>query len=323
LGNTRADNSRVKIRWLLGLIALAAVPIGAVKAWQQLPELIPLAPQPSSEPSPAEIEIYRGAARLTDWTPQQIRECPVLHKLRPATSQDQLPMILERAGQIGDTVFADFPQVSCDEVITSDTSSGFSRDTKSQRFRYIVIPRPVGDVGMYEEYRTDPQGNPPAKLRLGSLYMITAGFASSWLYLSPAEQHDNHFRYFGIQTIRKRKCHVVAFAQDPEKARRSGDFRIEGKIRAALLLQGLAWIDTQTFQILQVTTWLLAPRTDVGLTSQVSTVEFYPVKPVGSERVLWLPRDVTVWAVYRGVAIRNVHRYTNFKLFRVESTIKP
>jgi len=39
--------------------------------------------------------------------------------------------------------------------------------------------------------------------------------------------------------------------------------------------------------------------------------------------VLWLPRDVKVWALYRGVTVRNTHQYSNFKLFRVESAIKP
>ncbi len=152
--------------------------------------------------------------------------------------------------------------------------------------------------------------------------MITSNFASTWLYLSPADQHDSHFRYFGIQTIRNRECHVVGFAQDPERVHSVGGIRIEDK-SAALLVQGLAWIDSQTFQILRVTTWLLAPRLDIDLSSAISTVDFYPVQPSGSERMLWLPRDVKVWVLYRGMAVRNTHHYSDFKLFRVESTIKP
>jgi hypothetical protein len=85
----------------------------------------------------------------------------------------------------------------------------------------------------------------------------------------------------------------------------------------------LAWIDSETFQILRVTTWLLAPRPDIGLSSEISMVDFYAVQPSGSGRVLWLPRNVKVWVLYRGVVVRNTHQYSNFKLFRVESTIKP
>ena len=219
-------------------------------------------------------------------------------------------------------VFHDFPQISCDEVVTSETSAGKSHNTKPQRFRYIVIPRPFGDVGAFEEYRTDPAGNPPTKLNFNNFYMLTSGFASSWLYLSPAERHDSDFRYFGKQTIQNRECHVVGFAQDVERARRLGEFHIGDK-RVALLLQGLAWVDTRTFQILRVMTWLLAPRPDIGLKSEVSTVDFASVQPSGSERVLWLPRAVTVWALFSGIVVRNTHHYTDFKLFRVESAIKP
>jgi len=59
------------------------------------------------------------------------------------------------------------------------------------------------------------------------------------------------------------------------------------------------------------------------MNSQTSTVDFYPVQPSGSGRVLWLPRDVTAEVVYLGMEVRNTHRYSNFKLFRVETTIKP
>jgi hypothetical protein len=312
----------MKLRALVSSFMLAAVSIGAVSARLQQPAAPPQAPEPPLQLSPSETVLYEFAPTLIDWTPQQIRDCPSLHKLQPAKSQDQLPMILERAGQTGTVAFQDFPQVSCDEVVTSETSGGKTLSTKPQKFRYIVIPRPAGDVRIFEEYRTDPEGNPPAKMSLDDFYMITSGFASTWLYLSPAEQHDNRFRYFGIQAIRNRECHVVGFAQDPQSARRVGALSI-GDENFASLVQGLAWIDTQTFQILRVMTWLLAPRTDIDLSSHISTVDFYPVHPIGSERVLWLPRDVKVWVLYQGVAIRNTHHYSNFKLFRVESTIKP
>jgi hypothetical protein len=113
----------------------------------------------------------------------------------------------------------------------------------------------------------------------------------------------------------------VGFAQEPERARSVGGLRVAGRT-VVLLVQGLAWIDTETFQILRITTWLLAPRTDIGLSSQSSTVDFYAVRPTGFERVLWLPRDVTVVIGYRGTQVCNTHHYSNFKLFRVTSTIK-
>ena len=310
----------MKLRDFLLASLLVAVTIGALKAAQE-----GLAPSSTDvgftfRLTPEEKVLYDFAPTLITWTPQQIRDFPTLHKLRPAASQDLLPMILDRAGETGAAAFQDFPQVSCDEALVSETSG--SSKARRQKFRYIVLPRPEGDVWFLDEYRTDPEGNPTEKMTTRDLYMVTSGFASTWLYLSPGERHQNHFRYFGIQTLRNRECYVVGFAQDSERTRRIEGFHAPG-VTVALLLQGLAWVDTQTFQIHRVMTWLIAPRPDVDLSSQISTVDFSPVQPIGAQRVLWLPRDVKVWALYRGVSVRNTHQYSNFKLFRVESTIKP
>jgi hypothetical protein len=322
LGNTQANTSRVKFRALLSSLMLAAVSIGAVRRGLQQSAAPPQLPKPPLQLTPSEIEIYKGARTLIDWTPSQIRDLPLLRKLRPAESQDQLPMVLERVGQTVTLLFHDFPQVACDEEVFSETYRGRSHMTALHKFRYIVIPRPVGDLPAFEEYRTDLKGNPFAAASPSQLFMITSRYTSTCAYLSPADQRDSRFRHFGIQTIRNRECHIVGFAQAPEKARTVGGLRIEDK-SVVLLVQGLAWIDSETFQVLRIRTWLLAPRTDIGLSYQASTVDFYPVQLSGFERVLWLPRDVMVVIDYRGVLFQNTHHYSNFKLFRVDSAIKP
>ena len=306
--------------------------IGAVSGGLQQSALPPQVLEPWLRLTPSEIEIYEGAQTLIDWSPRQIHNCPFLRKLRPTGSQDQGPMVLERVGQVVTLLFHDFPRIACDEVISQayprQVALGIVPRTpmpdtaERQKFRYIVIPFPVSDVPAFEEYRTDLKGNPFDASSLSGRSSTDSKYTSTCLFFSPADQRDNRFRYFGIQRIRKRECHVVGFAQEPERAQRVGRFYFQDKT-AALLFQGLAWIDSETFQILRIKTWLLAPRADIGISSQTSTVDFYPVQPSGSERVLWLPRDVTVVLVYRGTEFRNTHRYSNFKLFRVESTIKP
>jgi hypothetical protein len=319
--NTQANTPRMKVRALPSAFMLGLMCIGAVTAGLQHPAAPPQLPVPPVHLTRSEIEIYKWAQTLTDWTPRQVQDCPFLHKLRPAVNQHQLPMVLERVGQTATILFRDFPRISCDEEVISERYRG-RRYVSKHHFRYIVIPRPVGDVLSFEEYRTDLEGNPLDASSLSDLIMITANYVSTWLYLSPADQHDSHFRYFGIQPILNRECHVVGFAQDPERVQSVGELRI-GEKSAALLVQGLAWFDSQSFQVLRITTWLLAPRDDIDLSSTNSTVDFHPVQPSGSDRVLWLPRDVTVGVFYRGIQIRNTHHYSNFKLFRVESTIKP
>ena len=301
---------------------MAALAIGGISSRPLHPAAYPQLPQPPLRLKPSEIKIYMGAETLIDWTPTQIHNCPFLRKLQPPGSSDQLPRLLDRIGQTVTLLFHDFPQIACDETIFSEASPGMPLISNLHQFHYIVIPKPGGDAPAFDEYRTDLKGTPLGASSLRDFSMLTSNFASNWLYLSPADQRRSRFRYFGTQTIRNRECHVVGFAQDPERARSGGGFFIDGK-SVVVLLQGLAWVDSETFQVLRIATWLLAPRTDIGLTSQDSTVDFYPVQPRGFEGVLWMPRDVNVRIIYQGYHVRNRHQYSNFKLFRVESTIKP
>jgi len=326
----------VKVRALVSSFLRVALCIAALSGGPHRFAAAPRASEPRLDLTPSEIEIYKAAQTLIDWSPSQIRHSAYLGKLHSIESQDQLPKVLERVGRTVTLMFQDFPRVACDEVI-SETRPGqsgvqFMGDyagvpitadyTARHKLRYIIIPSPSGDVPGFEEYRTDLNGNPIDAMSLRGFLMTSSKYVSTYLYFSPAYQHDSRFRYFGTEKIRGRESHVVGFAQEPEKARRIDRFLApDGTFD--LLFQGLAWIDSETFQILQITTWLLAPRKDIGIGSHTSTVEFYPVQPSGSERVLWLPRDVTVVLDYRGTRVRNTHRYSNFKLFRVESTIKP
>ena len=324
LGNARANTSRVKFRTIVCSLILAVASLGAVRAGVQESAPSLQSPKPEVQLTPAEIEIYKRAYTLIDWSPRQIRDCPFLHKLQPARSQDQLPIILERVGQTVTLLFHDFPQIACDEEVFSEVfpDQRYGTLRKLAKFRYIAIPRPMGDLPGFREYRTDLKGNPLDAARFSDDFMITSNYISTCLYLSPTDQPSSRFRHFGVQSIRGRQCHVVGFAQEPERVRRVGTFKAEN-MPAVVLLQGLAWIDTETFQVMRIMTWLLAPRPDIGLEGHTSTVDFYPVQLSGFERVLWLPRDVEVVTNYRGRWFKNTHRYSNFKLFRVTSTIKP
>ena len=321
----------MKFRALLSSLMLVVASLGAVGARPQRAAAPPQAPKPTAQLTPAEIEIepleieiYKSAHTLIDWTPRQIHDYPFLRKLRPAGSQDQLPMVLEQVGQAVTLLLHEFPQIACDEQVISEVLSRGSRGTPgvARKFRYIALPRAVGNIQGLEEYRTDLKGNPLDAAHLSDFFLITSNYISTYLYLSPTDQSSSRFRHLGVQSIRGRKCHVLGFAQEPERVRRVGTFRFGGK-RVVLLVQGLAWIDPETFHVMRIMTWLLAPRPDIGLEVHTSTVDFYPVRPSGFERVLWLPREVTVFTDYRSIRLRNTHHYSNFKLFRVTSTIKP
>jgi len=280
--------------------------------------------------SPGEVKIYQHARTLMDWTPQEVRSVPILHKLRFSGNQDELPAILERVGEAALVQVKDFPKVACDEEVYSETNlpnplaswGGMRRNSTIHKFRYIVIPRRLDDSPAFDEYRTDAKGTPIDIARLGDLKMITSDFTSTWLYFSLTDQPESRFRYFGKDTAEKRQCYVVGFAQKPEAAQNVSGFQLEDHA-AALLVQGIAWIDEKTYAIVTIRTWLLAPRTDMGLAEEDTTVNYLPVEPESFPRAIWVPHDVTVIVRFQGAYYRNSHRYSRYELFRVQSVIKP
>jgi hypothetical protein len=105
-----------------------------------------------------------------------------------------------------------------------------------------------------------------------------------------------------------------------------------------ILYQGIAWIDAAGYQILRIRTDLLAPRPDINLKKQTTEIEYAEVRLPQVSSSLWLPRKVIVTTTTKervqalgstsatevcDQVFRNRHQYSQYKLFRAESTIKP
>lgn len=259
-----------------------------------------------------------------DWTPKEIKDWPSLGKLQIAVEEDDLPVIMKHVGEQAAAMITGFRNIACDERVYSEWNLGgpiatwreMGPNEVAHHFLYVILSRPAGDPQMFNEYRTDPRGKPVDLANLPDLPLITANFAGSWAYFNSSNQSESYFRYLGKESVRKQMCYVVGFAQKPAIARNIATFEL-GKQSAAILVQGLAWIDETTFQIVRIETWLLAPRDDIGLESQNTIVDYSPVRLAGLRDALWLPSEVTVLVHYHTLFVRNTHRYSRFKLFAV------
>jgi len=300
-------------------IRILAQPVATSPQWAE----------PLPRASQKELEIYRHARTLVDWTPREVKDAPPLYKLRPA-GKEELPVILKHVGERAAETIAEFRNIACDERVYSEWKVGspiaiwheMGPNEVTHHFLYIIIPRPAGDPLMFKEYRTDPKGKPIDLGSLADLRLITTNFTGSWAYFNPSNQPESRFRYFGEEPIRRQLCYVVGFAQRPDVARNFTTFEA-GNQSAVILVQGLAWIDERSFHIRKLETWLLAPRSDIGLESQNTTVNYSPILPAGLKNLLWLPSEVTVQVHYHRAFIRNTHRYSGFKLFRSRAVIAP
>lgn len=269
--------------------------------------------------------VYDGAKTTVDRPlAELLKAAPELRGLEPAQSQEDLDEILDKVGANVGALLEGFPNLIAREDIDEERLDR-KRSVTTRRldpFSYMILAHEGGENVDLEEYRTDAKGNRTEPRQLERKFCLTTGFATMWIHFHPGNRPASRFKLFGRQDLRGHKTDVVAFAQRPGWATVVG--KVESNGRSIIILyQGIAWIDVPSYQILRMRTDLLAPREDVGLARQTTEIEFDEVHLPDVSTPLWLPHEVVVNTASNGEILHNQHRYTNYRLFRVESTIKP
>jgi len=186
-----------------------------------------------------------------------------------------------------------------------------------QNVQHLLLLRLAEDGAHWEEDRTDEKGKPVKLRRLGGLSLLTSGYAIECILFSPLFQQTSRFRYLGKQTSEP-YAHLIAFAQRPEIRVLPTEFRTKG-VSAMLLGQGLAWVDSKTYQILRMRTDLLEPQPQIGFTEYTTEISYDEHRFGTRSMSFWLPREVRITIDFEGRNYRNTHRYSDYKLFSVES----
>ena len=260
--------------WVAGLFLLPGILSGQARKSSLPAQLVSGNVDPGS-PLPlghVETGLHEPASTLIDWTPQQIRNFPSLHSLQIAGSQNELPIILQRAGQAGDMAYQEFPRIACDEAVTSKIAS--PPETRHKKFQYIVFARRIDNVGVLEEYRTYPENrNLPEELNFEDLFMITSGFASTRMFLARKSTREQVplFRN-SIDWKSGMSCCGICSGSPGEHVTSQNSRSTGGK----LLFIFKVWLGLtpKPFRSSVLVMWLLAPLPDFHLDSMTATVDF-------------------------------------------------
>ena len=244
---------------------------------------------------------------------------PELKELAPDEDQKLLEPILKAVGQNVWEFHRNFPNTSSLEQIHQQKLNGNGRivESQDQKFHYLCLAPSQDSEPAFTEYRANLNG----EARQPGGFMLTSGFTSISLIFHPAYQSETVFRFLGRQKVNGRDTYVLAFAQHPTRAHFYGSFKA-GDIETTTFSQGLAWIDSQNYQIIRLRTDLLQPLPEVQLTKKTAELNFNEVHFKGLTQGFWLPREVAVTVEWRGRVLRNHHEYSDFKLFNVESKDK-
>ncbi len=271
-----------------------------------------------------ELKAYEQSHTVIDRSPEElIRSIPALEGLEPAETQQPFATVLARVEGNVEKFFRQMPNTVSLEEIHEETLNrkGEVKDFLDEKFQYLLLARPERSELGLREFRipTAAEASQSGKLKLG--YMRTSGFACTSLHLHPAYRAKVNLRLLGRQMVDERRTWVIAFAQRPENALVLARFDAEGK-SSPMLVQGVAWIDPENFQILRLHADLLKPPPNTHLTKQTTDIRYGEVgfKEVAS--TLWLPTEVTVTVHWKGRTFRNRHHYSDYMMFNVETEEK-
>jgi hypothetical protein len=270
------------------------------------------------------IRYYSKARSLVDLPPGElVRAIPELKKLKPAASQQDLPIILGKVGANVAAFFRNFPNTTSVEQLQQEIlgPTGMVERQQLEKFHYLIIATHQGGPADLEEYRTDNKGRRIDTQSLKGGFLLTQGFAADSIFFDTAFQANSRFRYLGRERRGDGETFVVAFAQNP-RARPVVEIAQMANESAVILVQGVAWIDPATYQILHLRTDLLAPPPFLDIEKQTTEIEYGQVQFKGLPDTLWLPRRVMVTAEWNGQIFRNLSSYSKYHLFKVNAKLR-
>jgi hypothetical protein len=281
----------------------------AVAAFPQTQEL----PSPSGDEAKAEAaKLYAGAHPYLDLPFPELKK--VVHELSgmtPASSQEQLPDLLEKVGVKADELLQRLPDLVSEEAVSQsrsvprDASGRPASVEQDETFHYLILTHPgaFGRVALSES-RTTRNGKSVDQM-VGSPNF--QGFLSAWVLFYPVNQVESRFRYLGQQQIDGHSTFVIGFAQLPGSI---------ASLARPVLLQGVAWVDQSDFRIVRLRTDLLAPLPDRQFLKQTAKIVFGPVDITEPSLQLWLPSRVDFEMEANGQFFHEDYRYFGYRLYK-------
>ncbi len=241
-----------------------------------------------------------------------------LHGLVPSEDQSPLARLLLAVGKNTSVFFQSLPSVTCQEDVIQQTRDPLFSivDSAGYTYRYLALADKTQPEGSLKEYRTDQAGRPLVAGSLPFHSMLTIGFVGLPILLDAPYQGESRFRYLGKQVWEGRETDVIALAQVPGKAQPAESVAREGR-SVQVFLQGIAWVNPTTNQLIALRTDLLQAVTEVGLQRETTLISFAPVEFKQLATPLILPRKVVVTAIWSGEIIVNTHSYSKYQLFSV------
>lgn len=226
-----------------------------------------------------------------------------------------LEQLLERAAGAAGRFAAEFQAHACTErVLQVKYGQGDHIDARQEVvYDYLLLISDDGGI-RFEESRIIKQR--PAKTPQRPL-LVTTGFAVLSVVFHEQFQPGYRFRRLGPEARGGRMLEKVSFEALPGGA--SPSVLEAGGRQYVLEWRGLAWLDPETGAVARMEADLMRTLDDIGLAALRAEVDYSALEGAAG---VWLPKEAAIEARTRRQRWRNVHEFSGFRKFDVQTEQK-
>jgi hypothetical protein len=237
-----------------------------------------------------------------------------------APDAQRLSDLLDRTGAQTSAFLEQFSDVKCTEHVRQEKLGKDNRVElkEDSTFDYLIILTNIsGELNLSESRLPVHE----AKRDRGNTSMLLSnGFATLFLVFHPFYAEAFNFNFAGNETIDGRSLQKISF-QHVRGMKSPAALALRGR-EYPLELSGTAWIEPQTGSIAKLEAGIGETLQDVGLKSLHSEIDFAPLPFGKQEPVYWFPTEATVEVETPRQHWRNLHQFTEYKRFSVDTEEK-
>lgn len=230
---------------------------------------------------------------------------------------DDLGAVLEKTGREAAAYLDRVSDVRCTEQVTQLKLGDRDRVEYSEQSSYdyfVLLQGGDDDLLLNESRLATGRAAKPAK---NVPMLVSNGFATLFLIFHPFYRGSFEFTYdgeddrSGQRLVRIRFVHRKGMRTPAALAVRGREYPLD--------LAGTAWIDPASGMIARIEATLQNNMTDVGLRTLRADVEYAPTRLPGWTRDYRFPVTATVDVETLRQHWRNVHRFSNYSRFVVDT----
>ncbi len=235
--------------------------------------------------------------------------------LSDSPASTSLEDVLARTAESAERFWQQFTSVSCTEAVTQEKlgKQGKTIYRRDSVFDYIILMNLREDDLSVEESRIlRREAGKSSDLPL----LMTSGFSALLLIFHPYYQGSFEFRRLEDEVAGHRLTRLSF--RHIRGTRSTCALRLRGK-DYPLDLEGVAWINPDTWAVERIDAHLESPLEDLNLRSLRTVVRYAPQYFQSVDASEWLPVEASIDVETARQHWRNVHKFKDYRRFSVKS----